>query len=144
MNDLWPLALQAAQDALLNMKTTKNVTWKMRYLTDPMNQYNLMVKTRLYGKIVLSSLDYQAEDVELLELYKTFRDMLIKSGMSEEDIISFYRFKFHPDWAMEYADLCVKNFNRLGAEFFKDCGGMLCSYNEFEASCLQEFLNRYR
>jgi len=69
-----------------------------------------------------------------LKLYEQFRVRQLAAGIIETDIISFQTFSNHIYRAMEYADFCEEQVRKLGLKFIKDCGGMTCSYKQFDIS----------
>jgi len=74
-----------------------------------------------------------------LKLYYEFRVRQLAAGMPIEDIISFQIFNNHINRAMEYAEFCEEQAIKLGLKFINDCGGMTCSYYQFDISRCREF-----
>ena len=56
-----------------------------------------------------------------------------------DEIISFQTFNNHTKRAMEYAEFCEEQAIKLGLKFINDCGGMTCSYRQFDISQCREF-----
>lgn len=69
-----------------------------------------------------------------LKLYEQFRVRQLAAGIPIEEIISFQTFNNHINRAMEYAEFCEEQAIKLGLKFIKDCGGMTCSYKQFDIS----------
>jgi hypothetical protein len=74
-----------------------------------------------------------------LKLYDQFRVRQLMAGMPMDEIISFQTFNNHTKRAMEYAEFCEEQAIKLGLKFINDCGGMTCSYRQFDISQCREF-----
>jgi len=73
-----------------------------------------------------------------LKLYDEFRVRQLAAGMPIDEIISFQIFNNHINRAMEYAEFCEEQAIKLGLKFINDCGGMTCSYYQFDISRCRE------
>lgn len=142
-NHMWRPAHEEAWkvnvEAMKLAEAGKEVPMKMRLLANYEHQFKFLTWKRKHGaeraEIMFS---YVVERAELEKLYETFRGRQRKAGMPEADIISLRTFVDHPNRAMEYVDFCEKQIEKLGAKFVADCGGMTCSYDQFDISRCRE------
>lgn len=142
-NDQWKAAHEAAWkvnvEAMQIVESGIEVPMKMRLLANYEHQFQLAEWTRKFG---LQFAERRFEQVvkrkENEKLYEQFRDRQRKAGMPEENIISLPTFVLHTRRAMEYAEFCEKQLEEYGPAFIEACGGMSCSYRQFDISRCRE------
>jgi len=145
-NNVWKLAHDEAWkvnvDAMKLAESGKEVPMRMRLLANYEHQFNFLNWQRRHSNETADMMfDRVVKRAETKELYEKFRTRQRASGMPEADIISLETFSNHTDRAMEYAEFCEKQVEKLGMKFIEACGGMTCSYDQFDISRSREIAN---
>jgi len=142
-NDQWKAAHEAAWkvnvEAMQIAESGKEVPMKMRLLANYEHQFQLAEWTRKFGlQFAERRFEQVVKQKQNQKLYEEFCDRQRKAGMPEGDIIGLPMFILHIARAMEYAEFCEKMFEEYGPAFIEACGGMPCSYRQFDISRCRE------
>jgi hypothetical protein len=147
VNNMWKPAHEEAWkvnvEAMKLAESGKEVPMRMRLLANYEHQFMFLTWKRKHGiKSAEMLFDLVVERAEKEKLYDEFRSRQRKAGMPEGDIITIRTFLLHPNRAMEYAEFCEKQIEKLGLQFVTACGGMTCSYEQFDISRCREIANQ--